>query len=96
MNKLNSISESELFQSLSRKLGQKETKLLIKYVSGKSFESEQHLATKEDIADLSKEISQVQVSMSEKLQSNQRVLFITIITVWLTSIGLLVGLALLK
>jgi hypothetical protein len=87
MNSLNFVSESELFQTLSKKLGTKETKLLIKYVNENAYEAEKNIASKEDLAN-------AKIEIIEKVQKSQYSLLSWIIVLWLSTLGVVLTLAL--
>lgn len=64
---MNSITDIQLFKALKNKLGEKEAEELVSYVRStigdKLEEQIPHLATKEDLAEVRKEIAHAKVDM---------------------------------
>ena len=84
MDYTNTISESDLFQLLSKKLGQKEAKTLIKYVNAKAKESEGAMATKEDL-------SNAKLEITEKVHSAKNSILVTVVLLIIGQLGVLLG-----
>jgi hypothetical protein len=83
----NRISEFDVINSLSKKLGQKDAKLLIAFVNEKANLTEEHLANKEDLAN-------VKVDIIDKLHTSQKSILTTVVLLIIGQLGVLLSIIL--
>lgn len=81
---MNLAMESELFQVLSKKLGQEETKLLIKYVNQVVKDSSDKQVTQKDLYE-------TKIEIIEKVQNAKISTLVTVVLLIIGQLGVLLG-----